>query len=229
MDEKERVGQLASVLMELRMAGSQAEAEHRARAVIASSGNEGPSASSIQRAPMMPASLQAAIVQNVETPAPQEYQGLVITTKQDELSRALSGLNVDSPLEHEHSVVETPMEVSVQDVPAAPEPQEPAPELDQAVQELAQVSEDETKESFNAQELQQQMEQLERELQNSRKEVDMLRQKLSKTEEALAKAQTVVDQDDHTLGQPQQRPVTPNHQKPRGTNPPVDLSKIFGR
>ena len=72
MDEKERVGQLASVLMELRMAGSQAEAEHRARAVIASSGNEGPSASSIQRAPMMPASRRSSWSPSIPKSAPPE-------------------------------------------------------------------------------------------------------------------------------------------------------------
>jgi predicted RNase H-like nuclease (RuvC/YqgF family) len=216
MASEERFRELVKMLLELRMASTPGEAERRAAAIIASTDGQGPSLSTVAEPESAPED-HSIVNETPERADVKEPQTVRSINTIDEMKRELSGLN---PVPK----APTPEPVSVV-TPAEPEPKE----LDQANEDLSSLKEDEAKEEGNARELEEQMLNLKRELDNSRKEVEMLRNKLTKTEEALANAQQSVQKTDRELAQPQPRAPVPNHEKPRGTNPAVDLSKIFGK
>jgi len=300
MVDKERVTDLAKMLMTLRMASSQAEAEVRALQIIQTTGTGGPTVSAMHEKHEatgagfndLPADIReprsisrvngtiesarnaldgvaeesvlavaesaaggetsiVAPVAEIEPEAPQAAETTaseaVVETAQEETSQ--NAMTEEGPVTEDapssadiQAAPEDENAESDQPAPAADEEEQTPPgvlkstnkytvfsPLDEARVALSQLSEDETKEAFNARELEDEMNKLKRELENSRKEVEMLRNKLTRTEEALAKAQQTMAKDDRQLSQPQPRQQMPNHEKPRGQNPVVDLSKIFKR
>lgn len=258
MVDKERVAALAKMFLELRMAGSQAEAEARALHVIQSTDGSGPTLAAAHEEPgqdktfeMQPQDQPIAELPHQEMTGENPHPDDATPTREEE--RPLDNNPVDV---HEVRPKQTARMISAIDsaraellaaIGKAPEPDSttsfrsttrPAEvaadaqqdDLDTAQDELRQVSEEETKESLNATELAEELEKMRHELVNARKEVEMLRHKLTKTEYALQKAETLTTMSERQIATPQPRnEPPPNHERPRGQNPSVDLSKIFGR
>lgn len=271
MADHERVAELAKMLMELRMATSQAEAEARAKLIIHSTDGGGPSLAAMHATPGEKAfdarppgqaggaeeatadtDAQAEEAENV--PAAQEADHAPLARKEQDSPRGQEDDRSDLPVDvSEVQPRQTARMISAVDsaraelmaaVGQAPAPGQstsfrsgvrasdtaPAQRLDDlaaAQEELQDISEQETKEALNAEELAHELTDLHSELANSRKEVEMLRTKLAKTEDALQKAQALALTGERELSAPEHTPPHPSHEKPRGTNPPVDLARIF--
>jgi hypothetical protein len=258
--DNERVKELAKMLLELRMATSQSDAEKRAMEIISTTDGSGPTVSALnnsdkeqeieaapKNAPIEPTAKPEPVEAAPQEPTPQEPTPIDTTalTNVPDVEVAEPEEPTPEPEETKERPVEqmptqggplqrgkiiSPIDDARRELAAAMATQQSEEQqLEEVSTELETLKEDETKESLNAGELEGEMEKLRRELENSRKEVEMLRHKLQKTEDALQKAQESVNMSDRQISQPQPRPPVPNHEKPRGTNPTVDLGKIFGK
>ena len=218
IDKEERIADLVKMLMELRMCTNAVEARKRALEIIASTDAEGPTVANVtEEAEEQPEAPAEPVIEHASQATREDIPEVANVREPGVLK------SIDTFQEMKAALANiSPEQASPLPEPAAP----PKSELDTAVEGLADLEEDESKEALNEKELEEQMRQLRHELENSRREVEMLRTKLTKTEEALSKAQQAVNS---PLPQPAPREPMPNHEKPRGTNPPIDRTKVFGR
>jgi DNA repair exonuclease SbcCD ATPase subunit len=213
MTNEERVRELAKTLLEMRMVMSQSEAEERARAIVSHTPDEGPPVST------MAPPKEAAMSWNQ------------VPSQMDRAKEMLSDISGNPPAPGSLKEAESQAQSVIKD----------AQEFDKTAAQVEQLKEDETKERLDSDELIGHIKLLRKELEESRKEIAALRAKMGDIEKAVAKAMDIAQKVAPTSTPQQQAAAPPSsqwrqapaqsapEQKPRGQNPTVDLTKIFGR
>ncbi len=224
MTNEERVRELAKTLLDMRMVVSEMQALERARAIVGSTSDEGPPLSAM-------------------APAEDTMAWNQVPSQIDRAREMLNDIKQpDAPKPITLKEAETQAHTIIKD----------ADDFDKTAQELDQIKQDETREKLDSDELVQHIRALTKELQDSRKEIAALRTKMGDIEVAVAKATELANKVAPTsqvqaqtpqqssyggpampppMGALRQAPPQqqPPQEKPRGQNPMVDLTKIFGR